>query len=116
MPASAWPPRIVTGGRPPVVSMTAPICRSGVAARSMGRLVSDGSPISDTQRALYREDRIARELAGSLKLGSSSPVVITSMTGRDTVNTVLVPALSIKSIGEQHTIVAPALEARNLDV
>ncbi len=57
---------------------------------------------------------IARELAGSLKLGSSSPVVITSMTGRDTVNTVIVPGLSIKSIGEQHTIVAPALEARNL--
>ncbi len=57
---------------------------------------------------------IARELAGSLKLGSSSPVVITSMTGRDTVNTVVVPGLSIKSIGEQHTIVAPALEARNL--
>lgn len=57
---------------------------------------------------------IARELAGSLKLGTSSPVVITSMTGRDTVGTVVVPGLSIKSIGEQHTIVAPALEARNL--
>ncbi|HWU96362.1 MAG TPA: aspartyl protease family protein [Sphingomonas sp.] len=57
---------------------------------------------------------IARELAGSLKLGAASPVVITSMTGRDTVNTVVVPGLSIKSIGEQHTIVAPALEARNL--
>jgi predicted aspartyl protease len=57
---------------------------------------------------------IARELAGSLKLGASSPVVITSMTGRDTVGTVIVPGLSIKSIGEQHTIIAPALEARNL--
>lgn len=57
---------------------------------------------------------VSRELAGSLKLGASSPVVITSMTGRDTVDTVVVPQLSIKSIGEQHTIVAPALEARNL--
>jgi predicted aspartyl protease len=57
---------------------------------------------------------VSRELAGSLKLGASSPVVITSMTGRDTVGTVVVPGLSIKSIGEQHTIIAPALEARNL--
>jgi len=57
---------------------------------------------------------IARELAGSLKLGASSPVIITSMTGKDRVNTVVVPGLSIKSIGEQHNIIAPALEARNL--
>jgi len=57
---------------------------------------------------------IARELAGSLRLGAASPVIITSMTGRDTVGTVIVPGLSIKSIGEQHTIIAPALEARNL--
>lgn len=57
---------------------------------------------------------IARELAGSLRLGAASPVIITSMTGRDTVGTVIVPGLSIKSIGELHTIVAPALEARNL--
>lgn len=57
---------------------------------------------------------VSRELAGSLKLGASSPVMVTSMTGRDMVNTVVVPQLSIKSIGEQHTIVAPALEARNL--
>lgn len=57
---------------------------------------------------------IARELAGSLRLGSGSPVMITSMTGRDKVNTVVIPDLSIKSIGEQHSIVAPALEARNL--
>lgn len=57
---------------------------------------------------------VSRELAGSLRLGASAPVIITSMTGRDRVNTVVVPALSIKSIGEQHTIIAPALEARNL--
>jgi len=57
---------------------------------------------------------VSRELAGSLRLDPGSPVTITSMTGRDTVNTVVVPDLSIKSIGEQHTIVAPALEARNL--
>ncbi|MDG2533338.1 retroviral-like aspartic protease family protein [Sphingomonas sp. HITSZ_GF] len=57
---------------------------------------------------------IARELAGSLRLGASSPVLVTSMTGRDMVNTVVVPGLSIKSIGELHTIIAPALEARDL--
>lgn len=57
---------------------------------------------------------VSRELAGSLRLGASNPVIITSMTGRDKVDTVVVPQLSIKSIGEQHTIIAPALEARNL--
>jgi predicted aspartyl protease len=57
---------------------------------------------------------VSRELAGSLRLGASSPVMITSMTGRDLVNTVVVPGLSIKSIGEQHTIIAPALGARDL--
>ncbi|MDY7762786.1 aspartyl protease family protein, partial [Burkholderia pseudomallei] len=30
---------------------------------------------------------VSRELAGSLRLGASAPVIITSMTGRDRVNT-----------------------------
>lgn len=57
---------------------------------------------------------VSRELAGSLRLGPGAPVLMTSMTGQDRVSTVIVPDLSIKSIGEQHTIIAPALEARNL--
>lgn len=57
---------------------------------------------------------VSRELAGSLRLGAGSPVTVTSMTGRSTVKTVVVPDLVIKSIGEQHTIIAPELEARNL--
>jgi predicted aspartyl protease len=57
---------------------------------------------------------VSRELAGSLKLGAGSPVMVTSMTGSSKVNTVVVPDLVIKSIGELHTIIAPELEARNL--
>ncbi|MEP9358614.1 retroviral-like aspartic protease family protein [Sphingomonas sp. KR3-1] len=57
---------------------------------------------------------VSRELAGSLRLGAGAPVRVTSMTGSSTVNTVVVPDLVIKSIGELHTIVAPELEARNL--
>ncbi|MBL7537670.1 aspartyl protease family protein, partial [Escherichia coli] len=49
---------------------------------------------------------VSRELAGSLRLGPSAPVVVTSMSGRDRVGTVVVPGLSIESIGEQHTIIA----------
>jgi predicted aspartyl protease len=57
---------------------------------------------------------VSRELAGALNLAPGLPVNMTSMTGRSTVNTVIVPGLSIESIGELHTIVAPALDARNL--
>jgi predicted aspartyl protease len=57
---------------------------------------------------------VSRELAGSLRLVAGAPVTITSMTGRSLVDTVVVPDLSIKSIGLQHTVIAPALEARNL--
>jgi predicted aspartyl protease len=57
---------------------------------------------------------VSRELAGRLKLVAGSPVNLTSMTGRSSVNTVIVPDLFIESIGERHTIQAPALEARNL--
>ncbi|WP_213982253.1 retroviral-like aspartic protease family protein [Sphingomonas sp. dw_22] len=57
---------------------------------------------------------VSRELAGMLRLNAGVPVTITSMTGRALVNTVVVPDLAIKSIGQLHTVIAPALEARNL--
>lgn len=57
---------------------------------------------------------VSRELARSLRLAAGIPVSMTSMTGTGMVDTVMVPGLSIQSIGEQHDIVAPALEARNL--
>jgi predicted aspartyl protease len=57
---------------------------------------------------------VARELAGSLGLAAGTPVRLTSMTGTTQVGTVIVPALSIQTIGERHSIVAPALLARNL--
>lgn len=57
---------------------------------------------------------VSRELAGSLRLNPGNPVMVTSMTGRRLVDTVLVPDLSIKSIGLRHTIVSPSLEARHL--
>ena len=57
---------------------------------------------------------VSRELAGSLRLTASEPVRLTSMTGSTLVNTVVVPDLSIKSIGLLHTVIAPSLEARNL--
>ena len=40
-PSSDAPPRIRTGGLPSAVSMRAPIWRSGVATRSIGRFISD---------------------------------------------------------------------------
>jgi predicted aspartyl protease len=57
---------------------------------------------------------ISRELAGSLRLTAGAPVMVTSMTGQSKVNTVVVPDLSIKSIGLQHTVIAPAFAATNL--
>ncbi|MES2988458.1 MAG: aspartyl protease family protein [Pseudomonadota bacterium] len=57
---------------------------------------------------------VSRELAGSLRLNAGSPVLMTSMTGVSTVNTVIVPDLSIESIGQLHTVVAPSLGASDL--
>ncbi|MBO9622199.1 MAG: aspartyl protease family protein [Sphingomonas sp.] len=57
---------------------------------------------------------VSRELAGSLRLVPSQPVMLTSMTGSRRVDTVLVPQLMIPSVGEHHSIVAPALAGRNL--
>lgn len=57
---------------------------------------------------------VSRELANTLRLSAGNPVTLLSMTGRSQVDTVLVPDLTIKSIGVQHSVVAPKLEARNL--
>lgn len=57
---------------------------------------------------------VSRELAGTLQLTPGMPVNLTSMTGRSSVDTVIVPELFIESIGQRHTITAPALYARNL--
>lgn len=57
---------------------------------------------------------VSRELAGTLQLSPGMPVNLTSMTDRRSVDTVIVPELYIQSIGQRHTITAPALYARNL--
>ena len=57
---------------------------------------------------------VSRELAGSLGLAPSDPVLLTSMSGQSMVDTVVVPDLAIKSIGQLHTVIAPSLDARNL--
>ncbi|RYE02822.1 MAG: hypothetical protein EOP61_07090 [Sphingomonadales bacterium] len=57
---------------------------------------------------------VSRELAGSLRLNAGKPVTLTSMSGRSLVDTVVVPDLSIKSIGQLHTVIAPSLGARDL--
>jgi predicted aspartyl protease len=57
---------------------------------------------------------VSRELAGSLDLVAGAPVTLVSMTGISQVNTVIVPELAIESIGDRHTITAPALGARDL--
>ena len=46
MPRSASTPSIVSGAWPSVVSICAPIWRSGSAMRSIGRCESDSSPVS----------------------------------------------------------------------
>ena len=57
---------------------------------------------------------VSRELAGTLQLLPGAPINLTSMTGLSSVDTVIVPELTIESIGQRHTITAPALYARNL--
>src|ERR1044072_3611618 len=57
---------------------------------------------------------VSRELAGNLQLSPGMPVNLTSMTGRTSVDTVIVPELYIQSVGQRHTVPAPALYARNL--
>ena len=46
MPCRRRPPPISSGGLPSCVRTSAPISRSGLATRSMGRCMSDSSPIS----------------------------------------------------------------------
>ncbi len=46
MPSSESEPSTMTGACPSVVSICAPICRSGSATRSIGRDESDSSPVS----------------------------------------------------------------------
>lgn len=57
---------------------------------------------------------VSHELANVLRLSPGRPVTLLSMTGRSQVDTVVVPRLEIESIGVQHRVVAPKLEARNL--
>ncbi len=59
---------------------------------------------------------VSRETRRIAQLGPSAPVVVTSMSGRDRVSRHRrgTKRLSIESIGEQPTIIAPALEARNI--
>ena len=57
---------------------------------------------------------ISSQLAGQLQLAPGAPIGITSMTERSIVDTVVIPELSIESVGVRHTIIAPSLDARNL--
>ena len=57
---------------------------------------------------------ISSQLAGQLRLAPGAPIGLTSMTERSIVDTVIVPELSIQSIGIRHTIIAPSLDAKNL--
>ncbi|MNY81373.1 hypothetical protein D3C86_2229090 [compost metagenome] len=46
MPLRRWLPRMVNGGRPSgPVSISAPISRSGLATRFIGRLDNEASPV-----------------------------------------------------------------------
>ena len=51
-PCRCRPPAMRTGGRPDCVSIPAPICRSGIATRSIGRRMSEASPISSESKRL----------------------------------------------------------------
>lgn len=57
---------------------------------------------------------VSRQLASVLGLAPSGRIQVTSMTERSLVDTVIVPELFIRSIGQRHTIRAPALEASNI--
>ncbi|UYY56851.1 retropepsin-like aspartic protease [Sphingomonas sp. S2-65] len=57
---------------------------------------------------------VSRELARILRLEPGKPVSLTSMTGTERVDTVIVPDLTIRTIGRPHRVIAPALFARHL--
>jgi predicted aspartyl protease len=57
---------------------------------------------------------VSRELANRLGLSPGQPVNLTSMVDRSLVQTVIVPELAIESIGQRHTVHAPALAGRDL--
>ena len=57
---------------------------------------------------------VSSQLASQLQLAPGAPINLTSMTERSIVPTVIVPELTIESIGIRHTIIAPSLDARNL--
>jgi predicted aspartyl protease len=57
---------------------------------------------------------VSSQLAGQLQLAPGAPVTLTSMTERSVVDTVVVPELSIETVGRRHTIIAPSLDQRNL--
>jgi predicted aspartyl protease len=57
---------------------------------------------------------VSRQLAGQLNLAGGKQVTLSTMSGRSRVDTVLVPGLSIESIGDRHDIIAPALDGRDL--
>jgi predicted aspartyl protease len=57
---------------------------------------------------------ISRELAGRLKLAPGPMVTVTTMTGSAPADTVVIPSLSITSMGEFGRIEAPAYAGRHL--
>lgn len=57
---------------------------------------------------------VSRQLADKLRLRAGKPITLTSMVDRSVVQTVIVPGLSIQSVGALHTVQAPALDGYNL--
>lgn len=119
------PPGAAAGGREPVQDpeLTIPEERVEGALLALGELDARLTvPVALGAKGPYdfiidtgaERTVVSRELAGSLKLAASRPVMLTSMTGTSRVNTVLVPRLTIPSVGLEHSVIAPALEARHL--
>jgi predicted aspartyl protease len=112
MPAAAQDPELIS----PESVMEATLLTLGMADQRLT------VPVAVNARGPYNfiidtgaeRTVVSRELANTLRLSAGTPVTLLSMTGRSQVDTVLVPDLMIKSIGVQHSVIAPKLEARDL--
>ena len=63
MPWSVRPPRILTGGVPALVATSAPMAQSGFATRSIGRFMSEASPINSESKACAASSPVNRRIA-----------------------------------------------------
>lgn len=112
VPPAADPPRPATQGAEPDAIQI--LIGESAARMTVPVAVDRQGPYNFIIDTGAERTVLSRELASMLKLAAGEPVRVTSMTGRSVADTVIVPDLSIASIGISHRVIAPAFAARNL--